>query len=243
MFSRSEAKSRIHLLVFLFGATILAVGLAYFQIRGAIYAPFKIAGRQTSEQSETESALSVLANQDTDGDGLTDFDEQFVYYTSAYLPDSDSDGFSDKEEIEAGSSPLDRGSVPGSVQSAQSNSLEKTFSLEELQLPKKETSQTGLFGEKEISAQGIRDLLVSLVGLSKDVVDKLDDKTLINLYNETKQETGIDLEALSEKQLFEGSFDVSQLRQILIEQGVDSARLEQVDDATLEQMFLQSLSE
>jgi hypothetical protein len=42
---------------------------------------------------------------DTDLDGLSDYDELYVYRTSAYLSDSDSDGVDDKTEIFAGADP------------------------------------------------------------------------------------------------------------------------------------------
>jgi hypothetical protein len=42
---------------------------------------------------------------DTDGDGLSDWDEPENYGTSPYLEDTDSDGFSDAEEIESGNDP------------------------------------------------------------------------------------------------------------------------------------------
>jgi hypothetical protein len=40
-----------------------------------------------------------LRFKDTDGDGLTDYDELNIYKTSPYLEDSDSDGLSDSAEI------------------------------------------------------------------------------------------------------------------------------------------------
>jgi len=46
-----------------------------------------------------------LRAQDTDGDGLSDYDELNIYNTSPYLEDSDSDGFKDKEEIDNGKDP------------------------------------------------------------------------------------------------------------------------------------------
>lgn len=40
-----------------------------------------------------------LKNKDTDGDGLSDWDELFIYETSPFLEDTDGDGLSDFEEI------------------------------------------------------------------------------------------------------------------------------------------------
>ena len=53
--------------------------------------------------------------EDTDGDGLTDFQE-FRYSTNPFSSDTDSDGVSDWEEIEQGSDPLDpNDSLPSDV--------------------------------------------------------------------------------------------------------------------------------
>jgi len=49
---------------------------------------------------------------DSDGDGLTDFDELFVYGTDPLNPDTDGDGFSDGQEIAAFSNPRNPASVP-----------------------------------------------------------------------------------------------------------------------------------
>ncbi|MDP3971094.1 MAG: thrombospondin type 3 repeat-containing protein [bacterium] len=49
--------------------------------------------------------LSELDLQDSDADGLSDFDELYVYKTSQYLEDTDSDGVSDGEEISTGEDP------------------------------------------------------------------------------------------------------------------------------------------
>lgn len=43
---------------------------------------------------------------DTDGDGLYDYEESFVYHTSINNKDTDNDGFSDGEEVKSGYSPL-----------------------------------------------------------------------------------------------------------------------------------------
>lgn len=53
-------------------------------------------------EADSEAALKT---KDTDRDGLTDWDELNIYLTSPYLEDSDSDGFSDRQEIESGNDP------------------------------------------------------------------------------------------------------------------------------------------
>ena len=48
-------------------------------------------------------------NPDTDGDGLSDFNEVMVYGTNPLKADTDGDGFTDKEEITKGYDPLGSG--------------------------------------------------------------------------------------------------------------------------------------
>jgi hypothetical protein len=56
-------------------------------------------------------AGSSLYSNDTDNDGLDDFDEVKTYKTSPKLADSDADGMNDAQELVAGTSPTNRASV------------------------------------------------------------------------------------------------------------------------------------
>ena len=230
-------KTKIILFI-IFGLLIIAFG--FWQIRSAIYAPFKLA--KYAKPPTTEEVLAALKSQDTDKDGLNDFDEKFVYQTSPYLTDSDSDGFSDKDEITAKTNPLDPKSTP------ENKILTTETPLEEMvfEAPSIGTSEPAAVSGGEVSVQEIKDLLVTKGGLSKDLVDKLDDNTLKKLYNETKKETGIDLNTLETPNDLLGRFsnlDVQQLRQLLISQGIDPKMLEGIDDETLKSLFLQALQQ
>jgi hypothetical protein len=66
--------------------------------------------RYTGEQILTGSQLEAREREaqktrDSDKDGLSDYDELYVYKTSAYLADSDSDGTDDRTEVFAGTDP------------------------------------------------------------------------------------------------------------------------------------------
>lgn len=56
-------------------------------------------GGNCSAQNQLSADNLDLKLVDTDGDGISDWDELFVYGTSPYLEDSDGDGLSDYEEI------------------------------------------------------------------------------------------------------------------------------------------------
>lgn len=87
----------------------LAIGLGLLQIRTTIYAPFTkyIGQAQAIDQAQLIFDETVrLQRIDTDRDGLNDFEELNFYQTSPYLSDTDSDGRSDKREIDEGTDPL-----------------------------------------------------------------------------------------------------------------------------------------
>lgn len=77
------------------------------QLRSHVRKPFLVSHKnlaraiqiRTQNFENDEKTTRELKLKDTDRDGISDYDEQYVYGTSAYLADSDSDGASDAEEI------------------------------------------------------------------------------------------------------------------------------------------------
>lgn len=84
---------------------ILAVGLGLLQIRNTMYAPFALNNSVPPDIKDKVNDEMSLQYRDTDLDGLNDFDELYVYSTSPYLADTDSDGFTDKQEVDLGKDP------------------------------------------------------------------------------------------------------------------------------------------
>lgn len=58
------------------------------------------------EGTSSAQTLEDLKNKDTDQDGLTDYQEIYQYNTSIFLADTDSDAYSDSEEVNSGNDPL-----------------------------------------------------------------------------------------------------------------------------------------
>lgn len=92
------------------GILTLTLSLAY--LRASLTSPFLVpnASLELSQavfkkREENAHALEILQGKDTDQDGLSDYAEIYLYKTSAYLPDSDSDGVTDAIEIAQGSNP------------------------------------------------------------------------------------------------------------------------------------------
>lgn len=100
-FSREQKIGFVFMLVF----AILAVGLGMLQLRNTVYGPFAPKGTTTNSVLVSDEQAQLKAV-DTDHDGLTDYDELYVYSTSPYLPDSDSDKVDDATEIAKGTNPL-----------------------------------------------------------------------------------------------------------------------------------------
>lgn len=104
-----EQKIAAALLLFLF------TGGVFFGIRSfgeSLYRPIQkqfaenVTGKDVvNENSQEQKDIEALKKKDTDGDGLSDYDELYVYKTSPYLKDSDSDGVDDKTEVFGGTDP------------------------------------------------------------------------------------------------------------------------------------------
>lgn len=227
-------------LVGLIFLTILIIITGFFQFKLALYGPFKKLA-SLKESSGISESLN-LKNNDTDKDGLNDYDEIYTYKTSPFLEDTDGDGIFDKQELDQGKDPLcPEGQTCASAPSTSSNNSENS-------------------GQNDLSTQKIRELLLN-AGIDKETLDKIDDKSLKELYNETIKETGINPDNLTlenkststtsisgngaltdeQKSVLE-NLSAQDIRQFLLNSGFDQATLNQLDDATLRTIFLQAMA-
>lgn len=204
-------------------AVIGAATLVFFvmSLRKSISDPFyrdpgKLGTFKTSSVLE-EERLEKLKTSDTDGDGLFDYDELYVFRTSPFLEDSDSDGDPDGKEVAAGADPNcpkdktcassgtassgQAGIIPTLGQSV----LTGATSPENAAMTSSGPLQTmvEVFGDlqsltlekaearlRQMSSAELRQFMVKL-GLPADVIGKADDETLIRLLIETFRETGV----------------------------------------------------
>ena len=94
--------------------SVLVVTIFFINLNRTLRDPFSYRGDrtvffETSNQTSCSDGSCLgegadvndleLKNVDTDGDGISDWDEIFIYGTSPYLEDTDGDGLSDYEEI------------------------------------------------------------------------------------------------------------------------------------------------
>ncbi len=87
-------------LLLVFG--IITVALGVLQLRNTLYAPFALNNTVPVSIKEQVNTVDTLQRRDTDHDGLSDFDELYVYHTSPYLYDTFGYGMSDKEVMARG---------------------------------------------------------------------------------------------------------------------------------------------
>ncbi len=95
----------------LIGITVLIATVTVIQFRSS-FSQYghgkKIAGdgQPADPQQAQKKADDALRKTDTDGDGLSDYDEIMIYHSSPYIRDTDSDGIPDGEEVRRGTSPV-----------------------------------------------------------------------------------------------------------------------------------------
>ncbi len=85
---------------------ILIIVFGFLQIRNNMFGPLSLSSEVPGVIKNQVLTIETLHYRDTDFDGLSDFDELYVYTTSPYLEDSDSDGINDGTEVSGGTNPL-----------------------------------------------------------------------------------------------------------------------------------------
>lgn len=192
----------------IFGVFILIMWV--FQMKNNINAPFAYKGENQNQTNNiltsTENNDEALKTKDSDKDGLSDWDELYVYKTSPYLEDSDSDGIKDKQEINGNTDPNcptgrdcknlgvvngDQSVVNQGVVQKDNSSLDNLSNPINNQVNQQATTSTNLnVGNTKPSSGGqpdiatLRQLLLEN-GMQKDVLDKISDKDLLDSYAET----------------------------------------------------------
>ena len=220
----------------------------------------KYAAPSLNVAQPTEDTLK-LQSQDSDMDGLSDYSEIYLYHTNPYKEDSDGDGIFDKQEIVAGSDPnCPAGTqcsqtVPGSETVSESASVDNTNSTATLpsdktNVPTFDLSNFAdiqsklLSGEITLEQLGISDpQLQSLLEQAQQAqgtgtggtASNLNDNLNGNVNTITPEEKTAALESLK-------NMSVDQIRQELISRGIDASLLSQIDDATLKQIFVETIS-
>ena len=174
--------------VIILGLTALGIlGIWFWQFNMRINDPFRPSSAEIA-QGEKDAQAKIMAQntertKDSDGDGLTDYDEINSYKTSPYLEDTDGDGISDFQEVKNGTDPLcAEGTACGSFMGTPtSTSTEITASS----TPAENVDQALLI--KALSGQGDADTMRQILlqgGANADQVKLLTDQDLMTMYTE-----------------------------------------------------------
>lgn len=214
--SRLSGQQKLGLSVFVvIGLATLVLGL--IQIRKNISRPF-VRGAEikfrTPDEIEAENEAKLKA-QDTDGDSMNDYDELYVFRTSPYLEDSDSDGINDGTEIASNTDP----NCPKG---------------RECRMARLEGS--GLGGSPSVAAGGAPVVVVPTPaaptsgedGAYQIILETFGDPTAL-----TPAIVATKLDAMSS----------DELRGFLVKMGIPTKALEKADDAMLRQMLEETMIE
>ncbi len=232
---KSEQRIYAALFVVMLGALVLG----WWQINNNIQLPFAwLKNKPTNQSPIITDEQGVLLTKDTDNDGLSDYDELYLYHTSPYLADSDSDGYADKTEIESNHDP----NCPAN----------------QTCLKAKSSFTSGAVQPQNISE--LRKVLIQ-AGVPEEQLKNIDDASLLEVFNEVAQETGATMPATTgeantntavnanteqpaltaeQKQLL-SKMSGAELRTFLKQSGVASTELDQIDDNTLKTIVSQTL--
>lgn len=212
-----SARQKILAVVLVFSA-IIVFFFGIWQIKRNIQSPFenKVSTKDQPSAGEAEKDNSIveMQNKDTDEDGLSDYEEFYIYKTSPYLADSDSDGINDKKEIELGNNPnchegqdcsivepqnqqedKNKQSASGSNDSTASDkTTTDMFDLDSLNNSSdlNSLSQSDLSSLQnsatdlfsDLSASEIRELLKES-GMPSEILDQLTDEQILEAYKTT----------------------------------------------------------
>jgi len=180
---------------------------------------------KTSDELEKER-MEAMKHRDTDNDGLTDYDELYIYRTSPFLEDTDSDGISDGVEVKKGTDP----NCPQGKTCRQPRTSTVAGGDQPVGIP-----------DASVGSQPPADAAPPAGGGTSAAVPGGGDAAIIQLFTETFGPP----ETLT-SEIIKAKLDAmtsSQLRAFFTKLGVPAAALQKADDATLRQTFLEMIKE
>ncbi len=214
--------------------------------RGELREQYKVTNINSEEEKED---VAKLQNQDSDLDGLSDYSEIYLYKTSAYLEDTDGDGLLDKEEIVQGTDPNCPEGEECYGPEATGEAITDTENEQET------ISNTNINQIDELNASDSTVMDSDLLKLQTQLLSGeitleelgINDPQLQEMLDQAKELQAQEAEQLSPEEkepIKEELKELSpeEIRQELEQRGIDKSLLEQIDDETLRQLFLDTLN-
>ncbi|MDO8571425.1 MAG: hypothetical protein Q7R79_02000 [bacterium] len=192
------------------------------------------------EATDEDTNAYQLKAVDTDGDTLSDYDELYIYRTSPYLADTDSDGYKDNEELAKGYDP----NCP-SGRDCTGNDVAKKDS--DLLAGLKPESVKQLEALRNATPEEIRKLLKEKKGYTDEQLNAIDDKTLVEMYQKgideaTAKTTEAEKQGANTAVLNPYTMTPAQIREMIKTSGrISEDQLNKIDDATLLNQFQEVL--
>ena len=178
-----------------------------------------------SLSADPNDSLNQALTFDTDNDGLSDSDENNIYYTSPYLEDTDSDGMSDYEEISKGTDP---NCFLGTKCDGEARSQETQGGADSL-----------LQAQVDIGSvptpQYLREILKKS-GVDAKLYESLSDEELMSEYNKVLGgEIHTDTQKISPPDI--KSMSPKRLREFLLQNGMSQELIDKFSDEEIKQIL------
>ena len=156
--------------------SIMGIALGFIQMRNTLYAPFALSDKVPGSVKDDVVGVDTLRFRDTDGDGISDYDELYTYGTSPYLYDTFGYGMSDKEVVSKGL-PL--------CPNAGKNCVDESTVVVSSPVSVAPTSSDSIPDINQIinNPKALRELLLQS-GIKSEVLKKVSDADLMTLVNQ-----------------------------------------------------------
>ncbi len=236
--------------VIFMGLGTFVLGLGTFSKR--LEAPFGLSPRSslTDASFAPDSPDAFLSQtKDTDRDGIPDVQELQVYRTSPFLEDSDSDGVSDKAEIDAGTDP----NCPKG-KDCRASDLPLTRDAGQKEIAKKlyestvssQLEKTGVPGISDPTS--IRNFLRD-AGVSEDTLKQFDDAALRKIFEQAATQGSVVPKTVSSSQQKNSASDIpvnpppAAIRELLLKGGFEKTMLDKFTDEQIVKLYQDTLKD